>query len=162
MRFSLRTLFIVVTLSAVASFIGYLATRPFNVIKRIDCGSGRWIELLSPNEFCDQGGPVHYRYAGMPAGKSPPYFCIWSCGYEETHGLTLVAAESGNLVAVVSGNLENEVFLLVDFAARESWPTTDGREVDEPCRDMVCRLRKEHGDLWLWSTDDGELTKPRP
>src|SRR5688500_4641783 len=96
-RYSLRSLFVVVTIAAAASWVTYLVMRPYWVLSRIDCGNGRWVELLEPNEFCDQGGPVHFRYSGFK-GAEPPSFAMWGCGSRPPG--KLISAENGDLVAV--------------------------------------------------------------
>lgn len=153
-RFSLRTLFIVVTLAALASYVGYLLTRPYWVIMRVDCGNGRWIELLEPNGFRDGSGPVHYQFSDMKLAE-PPAFEVWGCG--ALPPIQVVTAEGGELVALATAD---ELHVVVDFKSGLSWPPNYSRKVDDNVRRMLGRLRRERSELWLWSTFDGELTKP--
>lgn len=157
MKYSLRSLFVVVTLAGFASYLGYLVTRPYYVTHCVDCGKGRWIEILRPNGFCDQGGPVHFRFSGMHSPESPPTFSIWGCG--ECPQVVLVAAEKGDLVAIARSTSSDEIFIMVDFQTGAYWPDSAEHKVNDLARNMLVRLRKERGKLWLKNTYDHELTK---
>ena len=155
-RFSLRTLFGAVTLAAVVRYAGYLMAKPHYVVKRFDCGPGQWIELLAPNQFCERGETIRYRFTGMrPA--APRAFDMWKCG--KRPAMRLVTAEKGRLVGIASGESHDELHIMVDFKAGRGWPAHGGLIVDEHARDMLNRLRREQGDLWLFQSSDGELTK---
>lgn len=159
-RFSLKSLFVAVTLAAIASFVLYFLTRDHFLICRLDCGNARRIELLAPNRFCDQGEPVYYRFSGMASGE-PIYFSVWGCGSNRTP--KLFRAENGNLIGVATF-WPDQLDIIVDFKARLSWPPRadhgNAREVNDEVRNMLERLPRENGQLWLSNTYDGELEKP--
>jgi len=158
--FSLWSLLALVSAAGPVFYAGYSLTRPFFVVERVNCGGGRYVELLRPNGFCDKAGSVHYRFSGMKDYDSPPSFTIWGCGYDPK--IAVIAAEQGNLVAIATADEPDEIHILIDFAAGTSWPRSWSGKVDALPRDMLARLRRERGELWLANTDNGELTKPRP
>lgn len=82
---------------------------------------------------------------------------MWDCGTRPPG--KLVAAENGDLVAVFT-YWPDQLHILIDFKTGQSWPKDWKRVVDDDARNMLSRLRQEHGELWLSFTYDGELSKP--
>jgi hypothetical protein len=93
---------------------------------------------------------------------SPPSFAFWSCG--SSPALRAITAARGDIVAVVSSDdgRSDEVLILVDFKSKRSWPDPWGRKVNDDARQMLELLRREHGELWLYQTENHELTRLRP
>jgi hypothetical protein len=89
--------------------------------------------------------------------KSPPSFAMWDCGSEPN--LRDLRCE-GDLVALVESS--DEILILIDFKTGKSWPASWTRKVDPSAEAMLERMRRAHGELWLWDTDDGRFTKPPP
>ena len=162
-QFSLGNLMVVVTLAAVLSFFGYLVTREFFVYKRIDCGEGRLVELLRPNDlnlnFSEGGRPRYFRFSGMPSEQPVDFF--FTIG--DFHSpIRLVSAEGGNLVGITDDEFGEELDIIIDFRTCAYWPKGSDRDVDDDARDMLARLRQSNSKLWLRHTYDGELAMPYP
>lgn len=160
LQFRLVTLLLQVTVVGPCFYLTYSYSGPYVVLQRIDCGRGRYLEVLRPNEFfCDRAEPVYYRVSGIAHGDSPPGFAYWSCGWRPTIGV--MTADGDEIAAAYDEESSDELLILVDFKKGRTWPATNARKVDEYAREMLKRLRLEHGDSWLQTTYDHELTKPR-
>ena len=159
MQFSLRTLLIFITLAGVLCWVAYLVTRPYLTEARVSCGNGRYVELLRPNEFfCDQSGPLHFRFTGMAHPEHPPFCCFWPCGYDP--GFVGVPGASANVIGVASANNSDEFLLMIDFKTGAHWPNGRDRNVTPEAERMLESLRGRNSQTWLWSTYDGRFTKP--
>lgn len=159
-QFSLRSLFIFMTLAGILCWIAYLVTRPFHTIARVNCGSGRYVELLRPNEFCDVGGPLHFRFTGMKKGPTPPSFVLWGCG--DTPELVVLHGVREDIVALALANARVEVLIAIDFKSGSYWPDDWHRKVTTQGESMLQSVRAQHGEVWLWSTYDSRFSNPRP
>lgn len=157
MKYSLRSLFVVVTLAGVLSFFGYLFTRDFFVYERLDCGKGRFVELLDPNEWCDNGGPRHFRFSGMRS-TGPPSFVMCACS--DRPKTVVIYVEGGDLVGLARESSRDEIEIMIDFKTGQFWPESWHRKIDDNARAMLARLRRNKPQIWLRITYDGELEKP--
>jgi hypothetical protein len=97
----------------------YGCTRSFYVEQRINCGGGRYIEILRPNEFCDEASRVYYQFTGMKDGGIPPSFNVRGCGGYATR---VWKSEDGDVVGIATDLSPDEIEILVDFKAGNSWP----------------------------------------
>ncbi|MCU0877852.1 MAG: hypothetical protein MUF06_08725 [Pirellulaceae bacterium] len=73
-QFSLWTLLVAITLNGPIVLVIYGCTQPFYVTEQIDCGGGRYIEILRPNDFCEKGESVFYRFTAMKNWENPVQF----------------------------------------------------------------------------------------
>jgi hypothetical protein len=158
-QFSLRSLMIFMAIAGVLCWITYLATRPFVTLARLDCGQGRHVELLRPNEFCDLASPLHFRFTGMANPERPPSCCYWGCGYDSA--FVVVQGASADIIGVAPATSPDELLLLIDFKTREYWPRDLGRDVTPEAGELLESIRGKKKEIWLDSTYDSRLTKPR-
>lgn len=159
MQFSLKSLLIFMAVASVLCWLGYSLTRPFFTLARVDCGPGRYVELLASNDFCDRSGPLHYRFTGMENPQQPPFCTYWGCGYNP--GFVVVQGASADVVGIASAGLPDEMLLVVDFKSKAHWPQDRSREVTSEAEGLLESLRAQHPETWLFSTYDGRLTKPQ-
>jgi hypothetical protein len=158
-QFSLWTLLVAITLTGPIVLLVYGCTRPFYIEQRIDCGGGRYVTILRPNEFCDNASRVYYQITGMKDGGISRSFDVWGCGITKTR---VWKSDDGDVIGIAAEFAPDEIEILVDFKTGESWPADWDRQVDAGARDMLSQLNATNGPLWLSNTYDGELTKPHP
>jgi len=158
-QFSLKSLLIFMLLAGVFCWFAYLWNRPFVTVGRVNCGQGRYVELLRPNRFCDYASPVHYRFTGMKPRAEPPSFAMYGCGHPPD--LIVMPVSRGELVALASSSFPDEVYILIDFKTGAYWPESCNREVTPQAESMLAVLRQRDSNTWLERTYDSRLTKPR-
>jgi hypothetical protein len=135
-------LLLLVTLTGPIVFLIYGCTRPYYVSQRIDCGGGRYIEILRPNEFCDNAEPVSYRFTGMKNWDNPVQFAYWPCGY--IPAIRVWKSDDGEIAGIAYEGSARALKILVDFESGESWPANPNA-----AEEMLDRLRVKHGALRL-------------
>jgi hypothetical protein len=141
-QFSLWTLLLLVTLTGPIVFLIYSCTRPQYVSQRIDCGDGRYIEILRQNEFCGKGEWVYYRFPGMTNWDNPVQFSTWNCGSDPE--LRVWKSDDGEIAGIAYEGSAGALKILVDFESGESWPANPSA-VEE----MLDQLRAKNGALRL-------------
>jgi hypothetical protein len=100
-----------------------------------------------------------YRVHDSGGVTSAREFCFW--GWEENgRGLKVISAKSGRIIALV--DRKSNIYVMHDFQTKVSWPLTWVRHVNQDARELLSKLKNEHGDdLWLYRTYSGELERPR-
>jgi hypothetical protein len=141
-------------------FGAYFITPPYHVVSRIDCGEGRYVELLRPNRFCDVGGPIHFRFSGMTPAVAMPSVAIWDCG--DTPELVVLPGIHRDIIAWALADGRHELLMAVDFGSAKYWPDDWHRRITTEAELMLGSVRAQQGQVWLRRTYDGRFTKPRP
>ncbi|MAG93252.1 MAG: hypothetical protein CMJ48_05830 [Planctomycetaceae bacterium] len=144
MRSFLRFLLVVVPFVSFVLWVGYMGSRPFYAEATTDCGDGRTVTLLRPNELCDRAGPVHFTFDGIQSPE-PPSFMLLECG--EVPHLRARITDDGSIAMLVGAETQSTVFIIADFTTGWSWPTASNRQTGPTVEEMVSRLEREFGEF---------------
>ena len=155
MRFAVKAAAALSLAVACCGFIVWLFTRPYWTVQRVDCGNGRMVTLLRPNELCDVGGPVHFDLPDITPGN-PPAFAMWSCGSDPD--LVCRQLASSETVVLVDSHSESHVYIMIDYQTGWYWPSTWHRKVTDKAKTQLADVQAEFPEMWLADTYDGSLT----